>query len=336
MKRNISHRLADFVSAAAAVSSAAVLLTPAALAQDSYPSRPVHVIVPFSTDGAADVSARLIGAKLGETLKQPFVIENHAGGEGIPALDLVKRAAPDGHTLGIISNANAARQATMRKLPWDLDRDFAYIAVAVVSTIVLLGNPQKVKAASLAQLTGELRSAPEKYHYGSCGVLSTHRFAMEKYRYLTQAVARHVPYKGCAFATTDVIGGQIELAMVTLSDVLSHVKSGRLRAYGVTTAERNATAPDVPTFRESGIPELKDYEQVAWYGFAAPAGTPQPIVNKLAAEIERALASPEVSGKLRAAGLAPAFHAPKQTAAMLEAEVKSFKQVSAAAGITAE
>jgi tripartite-type tricarboxylate transporter receptor subunit TctC len=331
MKRNGLQAIATLVCVAVATA-----FTSSAFAQDAYPNKAVKVLVPFTAGGAADVSARVVGARLAEVLKQPFVIENRAGGGGIIALELAKNAAPDGYTLVIVANSNATKPATIPNLPWNLERDFAYIAVAVDATMVLVGNPERVKAQNLAQLTAELRTGANKYSYGSCGIASTQHFAMEKYRYVTQAIAQHVPYKGCAVATPEVLSGQIELAMLTLSNALAYIKNGKLRAFGVTTVQRNPAAPDVPTFRESGIPELKTYEQGAWYGFAAPAGTPDAIVNKLAAEVERALQVPEVKDKLRFSGLEPAFRGPKPTAALMKADVESFTQITKAAGIKAE
>ena len=312
----------------------ALLVSAAALAQ--YPAKPIRVIVPFTPGGSADISARVIGARLAERLAQPVVVENHAGGGGILALELVKNAPADGYTLGVMANSNATKPATMANLPWNLERDFAYIAVTVDATMVLVGNPQRVAASDLKELTALLRSGEQKYSYGSCGVASTQHFAMEKYRYYTHAAAVHVPYKGCAVATPDVVSGHIELALVTLSNALPYLRAGKLRAYGVTTAVRNPAAPDVPTFRESGIPELKDYEQGAWYGFAAPAGTPQPIVERLAREIQSIVATRDAQEKLRAAGLEPVFRGPREMAAMMQAEVESFTRLTAAAKITAE
>ena len=314
--------------------AALALVSTAALAQ--YPAKPLRVIVPFTPGGSADISARVVGAKLAERLGQPVVVENHAGGGGILALELVKNAPADGYTLGVMANSNATKPATMRSLPWDLQRDFAYIAVTVDATMVLVGNPERLSATNLRELTALLRSSERKYSYASCGVASTQHFAMEKYRYYTKAAAVHVPYKGCAVATPDVASGHIELALVTLSNALPYIRAGKLRAYGVTTAVRNPAAPEVPTFRESGIPELKDYEQGAWYGFGAPAGTPPPVVERLAAEIEAILALPEIQQKLRAAGLEPAFRGPREMAAMMQAEVQSFRRLTAAAHITAE
>jgi len=306
------------------VALAAVAAASTAIAQDAWPAKPIRVLVPFTAGGAADVSARVVGAKLGEVLKQPLVIENRAGSGGILALELIKNAPPDGYTLGIFANSNATKPATIPSLPWSLDRDFAYIAVTVDATMVLVGNPMRAPPGNLAALTAQLRSGTRKYSYGSCGIASTQHFAMEKYRYFTQAVAQHVPYKGCA------------VAMVSLSNALAYIKSGKLRAYGVTTIERNPAAPEVPTFRESGIPELKNYVQEAWYGFGAPAGTPPEIVDRLAGEIERIVALPEVRDRLRAAGLEPSFRGPKRMEAMMKAEVASFREITAAAGITAE
>src|SRR5919201_6327973 len=310
------------------------LFCSSALAQ--YPTKPIRVIVPFTPGGSADISARVVGAKLAERLQQPVVVENHAGGGGVLALEMLKNAPADGYTLGVMANSNATKPATIANLPWNLERDFAYIAVTVDATMVLVGNPQRISAANLRELTALLRSGDRKYSYASCGVASTQHFAMEKYRYYTKATAVHVPYKGCAVATPDVASGHIELALVTLSNALPYIRAGKLRAYGVTTSERNPAAPDVPTFRESGIPELKDYEQGAWYGFGAPAGTPAPIIERLAVEVERVLGERGVQDRLRAAGLEPVFRGPREMAAMMKAEVKSFGELTAAAKITAD
>ena len=312
----------------------ALLASAAASAQ--YPAKAIRVIVPFTPGGSADISARVVGAKLAERYQQPVVVENHAGGGGVLALELLKNAAPDGYTLGVMANSNATKPATMRKLPWNLERDFAYIAVTVDATMVLVGNPERVTAKNLRELTDVLRSSERKYSYGSCGVASTQHFAMEKYRYSTKAAAVHVPYKGCAVATPDVASGQVELALVTLSNALPYIRAGKLRAYGVTTATRNPVAPEVPTFRESGVPELADYEQGAWYGFGAPAGTPATIVAQLAADIAAVLALPDVQRQLRGAGLEPAYRGPPEMAAMMRAEVESFTRLTAAAHISAE
>jgi tripartite-type tricarboxylate transporter receptor subunit TctC len=310
------------------------LFCSSALAQ--YPAKPIRVIVPFTPGGSADISARVIGVKLAERLQQPVVVENHAGGGGVLALEMLKNAPADGYTLGVMANSNATKPATIANLPWNLERDFAYIAVTVDATMVLVGNPQRIAAANLRELTALLRSGERKYSYASCGVASTQHFAMEKYRYYTKATAVHVPYKGCAVATPDVASGHIELALVTLSNALPYIRAGKLRAYGVTTRERNPAAPDVPTFRESGLAELKDYEQGAWYGFGAPAATPPAIVERLASEIEHILATADTQAKLRAAGLEPAFRGPSEMAAMMRREVESFTRLSRAAGITAE
>jgi tripartite-type tricarboxylate transporter receptor subunit TctC len=311
-------------------------LASVAHAQSTYPNRPVRVIVPFTTGGAADVSARVIGEKLGDLLKQPFVIENRAGGGGIAAFETVKNATPDGHVLALHANSAATKPATIAKLPWDLERDFAYIAVTTDATMVLVGNPGRVKETTLAELTNTLRTKPNAYSYGSCGIASTHHFAMEKYRYLTKAQATHVPYKGCAVATPEVLSGQIELAMVTLSNAGSYIRAGKLRAFGVTTPVRSAAAPDVPTFRESGVAELKTYEQESWYGFAAPAGTPQEVIDRLATTIERVMQMPEVRNKLKDVGLEPIYRGPAEMRKMMMSEVESFTRLTKAAGIKAD
>jgi tripartite-type tricarboxylate transporter receptor subunit TctC len=301
-----------------------------------YPNRAIRVIVSFTTGGAADVTARIVGERLSDIVRQPVVIENRAGGGGVLALDLLRNAAPDGYTLGIASNSNATKPATMAKLPWDLARDFAYIAIAVDATMVLVGNPDRVAARNLAELTSYMRLHPGQYTYGSCGIASTQQFAMEKYRFRTGAVATHVPYKGCAVATPEVLSGQIDLAMLALSNALQYIRAGKLHAYGVTTQARSSSAPEVPAFRESGVPELSDFVQDAWYGFFAPAATPAPIVEFLASHIRQILATREVGARLHDVGLQPAFVGPEGTRQRMLGDVESFSRIAAAARIKAE
>ncbi len=307
-----------------------------ASALGDYPNRAIRVIVSFTTGGAADLTARVVGERLSAQVHQPVVVENRAGGGGVLALDLLKNAQPDGYTLGVASNSNATKPATMTRLPWDLAQDFSYVAIAVDATMVLVGNPDRVSAATLSELTAFMREHPGRYVYGSCGVASTQQFAMEKYRFRTGAIATHVPYKGCAVATPEVLSGQIDLALVALSNALQYIKAGRLRAYGVTTATRSAIAPEIATFRESGVPELRDYVQDAWYGFAAPAGTSQAIIEFLSDSIRQILATPEVSAHLRSVGLQPAYAGPQATRARMLTDVTSFTQISAAAHIKAD
>jgi tripartite-type tricarboxylate transporter receptor subunit TctC len=319
--------------------TALLCLAGVALAQSrppDYPSRAIRVIVPFTTGGAADITARVVGERLSERLRQPVVVENRAGGGGVLALDLLRNAPADGYTLGIAANSNATKPATMPNLPWDLARDFAYIAIAVDATMVLVGNPERMPARNLTELTAWLRSHPGEVSYGSCGIASTQQFAMEKYRFMTQAAATHVPYKGCAVATPEVLSGQIELAMVALSNVLPYTRSGRLRAYGVTTARRSTSAPEIPTFAESGVPALADYAQDAWYGFFAPAGTPSAIIEFLAAEIRTIVSTESVRARLHDVGLQAMFIGPQAMRQRMLADVESFTRISAMARIKAE
>ena len=305
-------------------------------APGDYPNRAIRVIVSFTTGGAADVTARIVGERLGDLVHQPVVVENRAGGGGVLALELLRNAVPDGYTLGIASNSNATKPATMVRLPWDLARDFSYIAIAVDATLVLVGNPDRVPARSLTELTSYMRAHPGGYTYGSCGVASTQQFAMEKYRFRTGAIATHIPYKGCAVATPEVLSGQIDLAMLALSNALQYIKAGKLHAFGVTSFARSGSAPEVPAFRESGVPELTDFVQDAWYGFFAPAGTPAPVIDFLASSIRQILAAREVAARLRDVGLEPAFAGPEATRRRMLGDVESFSRIAAAARIKAE
>jgi tripartite-type tricarboxylate transporter receptor subunit TctC len=294
------------------------------------------VIVSFTPGGAADVTARVVGEKLSERLGQPLVIENRPGGGGVLALELLKNAPADGYTLGIASNSNATKPATMPHLPWNLARDFAYIGIAVDATMVLVGNPDRVAARDLRELTALLQAHPGRYLYGSCGIASIQQFAMEKYLLAAGVFATHVPYKGCAVATPEVLSGQIDLALVTLSNTLPYVRSGRVRAFGVTNASRSRALPDLTTFAQSGIPALRDYAQGAWYGFAAPAGTPGPVVDKLSGLIAAIVALPDVGARFREVGLEPDFMGPQAMRERMLMEVGILSRLSEAAHIRAE
>jgi tripartite-type tricarboxylate transporter receptor subunit TctC len=317
----------------AAVSLAALSATASAQA---WPTKPMRLIVTFTTGGASDTSARIVAERLSDALGQQMVVENRPGGSGNIGLEFVKNAAPDGYTFGMISNTHAMNSGVVARMPFDLMKDFTYIANFVAATMVLVGNPAKTSEAGLADLTRSLKAQPGKYNYGSCGIATAHHFAMEIYFSKTGAKANHIPYKGCAIATPEVLSGQIELAMLTMSNVAPLIAAGKLRPYGVATPTRSPAAPGVPTFRESGIPELKDFAVENWYGIAGPAGVPRPIVDRISGETRRILALPDVAGRLRGAGLEVDYRDPERLASSMKADIEVFTSIAKSVGIKAE
>jgi tripartite-type tricarboxylate transporter receptor subunit TctC len=322
------------VARLAAACAAFALLGSVASAQD-YPSRPVRVIVTFTSGGAADLTARLVGERLADLWKQQVVVENRIGAGGNIGVEAVQRAAPDGYTLLLVANTHAINVALYPKLPFDLLKDFTPIALTTSSPIVLAVNP-RVKAATLAEFTQMLRAQPGKLDYATCGVATAHHFAMELYKHATQTFAVHIPHRGCAPAVVDAVGGQVDIVVATMPAVLPYVKQGRLRAIAVTTRERSPAAPEIPTFRESGIASLKDFEVENYYGFMVPAGTPREVVAKLQADLRSVLAQPELKARLASSGLDPFFLPGDQAAAQLARDIEKYRRAIQIANVKPE
>lgn len=267
-----------------------------------YPSKSVRLIVPFSAGGASDIMGRLLGQKLSETWGRQVIVENRPGAGGNIGMEAVSRAAPDGYTLVLMNNAAASNAALNPKLSFDVLRDFVPIALVASTPMVLVANPG-VPAKSLAELTSLLKRSPGKYTYGSCGLGGPQHFATELYKYRTGAFIVHAPYRGCSQAAADILGSQIELAMLSTSVAIPHVKTGKMQAIATTAAKRLPSAPDIPTFRESGIDTLKDYDFDIWYGMMAPAGTPKEIIAKIQADVMAILKKPDTMQAMAGAGI---------------------------------
>ena len=234
-------------------------------AQD-FPTRPVRFIVPFSTGGATDTLARALGRKLNDVWGQPVVVENRQGAAGNIGMEILSKATPDGYTLAIVNSSLAINPSVFRKIAFDIERDFTHIALLGHTPSMLVAHPS-VNVASVKELTDLARANPGKFSYGSCGSGTPQHFAAELYRSLANVNIVHVPYKGCAPALIDVLGGQIAIGMINGSLVAPHVKSGKLRGLAMTSRSRSRAAPDVPTFAEAGY---KDFEMSSWYGMTAP------------------------------------------------------------------
>ena len=317
-----------------ALASTLGLASAPVLAQ-AWPAKPVKIVVTFTAGGAADFTARLIGDKLAELWKQQVIVENRIGAGGNIGVEAVYRSAPDGYTLLTASSAQAFNVALYTKLPFDLFRDFAPIAL-VTSTPMALAVHPGVKETDLKQFVAKLRAQPGKVSYATCGVATAHHFAFELFKFQTKTFALHIPYRGCAPAVIDTVGGQIDTVIASLATVLPHQKAGKLRVLALTTRNRSPSAPEIPTFRESGLPELKDYDANIYYGFMAPAGTPREVLAKIEADIRRVMAMPDVVQRINAGGLEPFLTTGAEMGQLMKADAENVKKVVDFAGIKPE
>jgi len=311
----------------------AVLLSLAcgsALAAD-YPSKPIRLLVGFAPGGPNDTQARLIGQRLAANLGQPVVVDNRAGADGVIAADMVAKANPDGYTLILVSAGHAISHNFHHSMPFDPIRDFQPIYMVSTSPFVLVAHPS-LKAQSVAELISLARSQPDKLIYGSAGAGSSLHLATALFQSMTGTSMVHVPYKGGAPATTALLSGQVQLIFNNVVSSLPHVRSGRLRALGVTTTTPSPSFPGTPTIAET----VPGYEVTAWYGILGPAKMPAALVAKLNSEIGKAVNAPEVRDKLLAAGLDVAGGPPERLGAHMRAEYTKWTTVVKQAGIRKE
>ncbi|MBS0321060.1 MAG: tripartite tricarboxylate transporter substrate binding protein [Proteobacteria bacterium] len=316
---------------------AALAIAPRALAQGNaaagYPSRPIHLVVPFAPGGGTDIVARTIAQKLGEAWGQSVVVENRAGGNGTIGAALVAKSPPDGYTLTMMTashSVNVTLQGT--KHPYDLLKDFAPISQVTTQPYVLVVNP-KVKATSVKDIIALARANPGKLTYGSSGVGGTSHLSGALFCALADIQMTHVPYKGGEPAMTDVVSGQIDMLFSTLLQSKGFIDAGQLRPLAVTTVTRSPALPDLPTMQQAGVP---GYEVAGWYGVLAPAGTPAPIIDKLNKEIVRIVHLPDVTAKMAADGSEPVGSTPAQFQAHIAKEVAKWRDLIQRTGIHTE
>jgi len=304
-----------------------------AFAQD-YPSRPVKVIVTYPPGGGADVTARIVGQRLSELWKQPVLIENKPGGGGNVGADFVYHAQADGYTLLLVSASQVGNAALLEKTTFDLVSDFVPIGLVSSSPIVIAVN-NRVKANTFKEFIALLKSEAGKMDYASCGIATTHHFAMELLKYQTGTKAQHIPYK-CASAVNDLLGNQLDVIAVTLPPALPFIQQGKMRALAVTSAKRSPNAPSIPTVSESGMAELKDYAVENYYGLVAHAGTSKALMKKLEADIKAVSLDSAIQNKLAGAGLDTFYKTPEQTLSLLSSDIDFYKKMSKIANIKQE
>ena len=300
----------------------------------TYPSRPVRVMVGFAPGGPNDIIARAYSAQLAEGLGQPFVVENRTGAAGNLAAEAVARAAPDGHTLMLGSTGtNAVNPSLYAGLPFDPVRDLAPVSVVATSPSALAVHP-KVAAHSVRELIALAKAQPGKLTYASAGSGSSQHLSAELFKQAAGVDIVHVPYKGAAPGITDLLAGQVDLSFAPVANVVPHAKSGKLRLLAVTSASRSEFAPGVPTVAESGVP---GFDVTTWYAVFATAGTPASIVERLNAELGKVSRSPKLREQLAGLGIdAAASASPAEARAYRDAEVERWGKLVRALGVKAE
>ncbi len=294
----------------------------------TYPARPIRLIVGFSAGGATDLSARYIAQKLSETIGQQVVVENRPGAASTLATELVSRSAPDGYTL-LYANATVAMPSLFAKLSYDVRKDFAPVSLVGYGPLVMVAHPS-LPVKSVKELVALARRKPGMLNYGTAGVGSMTHLGMALFVSMTNVDMVHIPYKGSSLASIGIMTGEAQLMFSSPAAVLGQVKEGRLRAIAVSGTTRSAVLPDVPTLAEAG---LAGYDATSWYGFLAPAGTPRPAISKLGAETVKALTAADLKDRLISQGIEPARGGVEEFAGYLNAEIAKWAKVIKAAGI---
>lgn len=302
----------------------------AALAAAQTAQRPLHVILPVSAGSGVDAIVRASANGLSQALGQPLVIENMPGAGGITGTSAIVKAAPDGNTIGIVSNNHVTNPAVYKSLPYDSVNDIAPIAVIGSTPFVLVVNPRKLPAKNLPELLALLRARPGAYNYASSGNGTIIHFAGAMFVDMAGVDAKHIPYKGVGPMVQDLLGGQVDFGVVALPAVQGHLKSGSLAAIGITGAQRSAAAPDIPTVAEQGLP---GYDVAGWFAAVGPARLPASEVKRIRDAIAAAYEMPEVKAAMARQGNDIRVTSPEEAAAFFRAEVDRYSKLARKAGM---
>lgn len=300
----------------------ATALSGTALAQ-TYPSKAIRILVPYPPGGGADIVARMVAQKMSESMKQPVIVDNKPGGSEIIATEATAKSAPDGYTIGLVTNALAINTAMVPKLPYNATKDFVPVAYLVNVPMVLVAHPS-LPAGSIKELVALAKKEPGKLKYASLGSQGPHGLAMEYLKKTADIGIDEIPYKGVAQAMTAASTNEVQVMFSGLTAGLGQVKGGKLKALGVSTAKRVKAAPDIPSIAEGGYPE---FDVTTWYGIVAPAGTPKPVVAKLNAEIQNALKAPDLQEKLLAVGVEPIAMSPEQFGEVMQKDMALWSRI---------
>lgn len=307
-------------------------LSAGAVLAQAYPSKPVRLIVPFAPGGFTDVVARILGQKLTTAMGQPFVIENKPGAGSTIGTDFVAKAAPDGHTLVIVSSTHVISPWIYKAVPYDPIKSFSAVSKLVDSPYVLLLNP-KVPARNVQEFIALAKAQPDAIHYASSGNGSAQHLIGGLFVSMTGAKLKHVPYRGSNLAATDLVAGIVESSFAGVPNALVHVPTGRLKALAVTSAKRIPQLPDIPTLQEAGVP---GYDASVWLALLAPAGTPKEIINHLNSEIAKIMVTPESKKALFDAGVEVSLSTPEAMTQYMGLELDKWGKVIKETGIKLE
>jgi tripartite-type tricarboxylate transporter receptor subunit TctC len=307
---------------ASALAAALLAAAGPAFAQ-SYPNRPVRLVVPLSPGGFADVPTRIIAPKLSAALGQQVFVENRPGAGGSIGAEFVARSTPDGHTLLLVATPHVITPSLYKKLPYDALNDFAPIMQFAAGPYVLVVTPQ-LPVGSVRELVAAAKAQPGKIDFASSGNGSAQHLVAALFNTMAGVELNHVPYKGSGPAMQDLLSGQVSVSFAGTPNVMPHLKAGRLRALGVTTPKRSPDLPDVPTIAEAGVP---GYEATLWLGLAAPAGVPAEIVQRLNTDISNLLRDPDVQQGFRAAGVDASVLGPAEFGAFMRTEFEKWGKV---------
>jgi hypothetical protein len=303
-----------------------------AQAQVTYPVRPVRMLVPYPPGGPTDVLVRIVATRLGEVLGQSFPIDNKPGASGMIGAAEVARAAPDGHTLLGNASIHVINPSLYPKANFDAIADFAPVTLlATVPLVLVVNNDLPVK--SVRELIAYAKANPGKLNFASSGNAAAPHLAGESFKLATGALMQHVPYKGSAPALTDLMGGQVQLIFDSMPSAMPHVKAGKLRPLGVTTAKRSSALPDMPTIAEAGVP---GFDISTWYGLWAPRGTPREILERLAGETAKILRQPDIRERYAGLGAEPFGNSPDEFAAYCRSELAKWARVVKESGARAD
>lgn len=300
-----------------------------ATAQQAYPSKPIRFISPMPPAGSTDILARLVGQKLTESLGQAVIIENRPGANGVIGTDIAAKSSPDGHTILLVNSTHVINAILVAKLPFDSVKDFLPVSTLTISQFLLAINPS-LPANNLREFIALAKSRPGQLNFASSGNGAVSHLAGELFDIMAGVKMQHIPYKGAAPALTDLVGGQVQLYFATTISTMPYIKSGKVRALGISGDARLSVLPDVPTFSEAGLP---GFGARNWFGILAPAATPKPIIDKLASEIARILTTPDIKEKLASQGLDPFISTPEQFAELMQAETARYTKVIRTANI---
>jgi len=295
----------------------------------AYPERPIRMIVPSAAGGQPDTNSRLVAAELGRQLGQQVVVDNRPGASSSIGFEAVARAQPDGYTIGYGGFPLATNPTLLAKIPYDVNKDFRMVILTNISPNIIAITPS-LPVNSIAELIAYAKRNPDQLLFGSSGSGGTMHLSIELFKLMTGTRMVHVPYKGMQQVITEIVGGRLQLMSDNVTSVLPQVKSGRLRALGLTGPRRIPLAPDIPTVAEAGV---AGYEITAWGGYMAPAGTPGAVVTKLNAELNRVIASPAIRERWLALGIEPVGGTPERFTAHVKTETAKWADVIKRAGI---